>query len=275
MEETYRNIDIGFVAVRMSVMAKTIQEDFLYKKAYEFSYAAFRVASSAKNRNIAELLESRAALLLDSVSIADYDKTRDALNSIVNLAGLLADAGILYPANREVLAREAESIELAIKALPKKGTLPDLNLGKIFSKSPLPIKRQNMNQSAKTPNQSEIKSSAVEIADKGNSADEIADKDYDEISSIKSEMRQSAIVDKLQQSENVPGGQAGCRLNDLQSLFPDVSERTLRYDLESLMLRGLVERMGSRRNSIYRIKGRQESVIELTGPLLHDHNPGV
>ena len=239
-------IDTRLFPIRIPVMAKNIQEEFLYKKTYEFSYATLMLASSAKNKDIAVLLESKAVSLLDSVLIADYSKTKDIIHSIISLAGIMVDGGLLHPINREVLIKESENIYLAMEALPvlsKKEILPDLNLNKVFSKSNLPIKRQIADKPAKQQVQSEI-------ADK-NIADEIADRNYNEAGLFKSEMRQSAIINKLQEKGNLPGRQAGCRLNELQELFPDISERTLRYDIESLISRGLVERVGSRRNSVY------------------------
>src|SRR5690349_8001529 len=106
-------------------MAKTIQDEFLYKKVYEFSYATSRIASSAKNKDIAKLLESKGIFLLNSVLIADYPKTREIVSSIVSLASLMVDSGILNSINRDILINESESINLAIDALPiEKETLP-------------------------------------------------------------------------------------------------------------------------------------------------------
>lgn len=240
-------------------MAKSIQDEFLYKKTYEFSYATSRIASASGNREIAELLGGKAVHLLDSVLTADYTKTRDIINSIISLASLMVDSGLLNSVNREVLIRESESINLAIQALPKeqevKEALPDLNLAKVFSKSTLPIKRQIADKQAKPIVQSEAIQNQSAIAD-NIVADEIADKAIEETGSFKSEVRQSAIIAKLQQREN-------CRLNELQELFPNISERTLRYDLESLISDGFIERIGSRRNSVYQLKNRNSSVIAL------------
>lgn len=235
---------------------KTLQEEFLYKKVYEFSYAALRISSSAKNREVAEILESKAFSLLNSVLVADYGKTSDIVNSIISISGLLVDGGFLHPANREILIRESESIELAIKALPKKEKPEDLGLNKIFSKTTPGFNRQYIRQSANKSNELEI--SAKIVADKVSDviSDGIADRNSFK---YESEKRQSAIVGKMKNTEN-------CRLNDIQSLFPDVSDRTLRYDIESLVSRGVVERIGSRRNSIYRLKRELEKTIELPAP---------
>lgn len=55
---------------------------------------------------------------------------------------------------------------------------------------------------------------------------------------IKSGNRQIAILDKIRQSGN-------CKLREIQEVLPDCSERTIRYDLEELIERNLVERIGA------------------------------
>lgn len=85
--------------------------------------------------------------------------------------------------------------------------------------------------------------------------------------SPQAEIRQSAIAQRIRQFGNLPsnevglssgqvglparlagfgeaGRQAGCRMKDIIEAFPNVSERTLRYDLERLAEQGIVERVG-------------------------------
>jgi len=50
--------------------------------------------------------------------------------------------------------------------------------------------------------------------------------------------RQSAILEFMRQLPD------GCRMRDLTARFPDVSERTLRNDLQTLVSEGLTERVG-------------------------------
>jgi hypothetical protein len=64
--------------------------------------------------------------------------------------------------------------------------------------------------------------------------------------SISSDIRQSAILNRIRQSGN-------CRIRDLQDLFPNWSERTLRYDIESLTARKLVERVGGGSATYYQL----------------------
>lgn len=60
-------------------------------------------------------------------------------------------------------------------------------------------------------------------------------------------IRQSAIMEKIRQLPN-------CQLKDLMGSFTDVSERTLRYDLQRLFSQGLIERVGAGPSTYYVIK---------------------
>jgi hypothetical protein len=55
---------------------------------------------------------------------------------------------------------------------------------------------------------------------------------------IKSGNRHGAILEKIRQSGN-------CRIKDIHDLFPECSERTLRYDLQSLTEQNLIEKIGT------------------------------
>ncbi len=56
---------------------------------------------------------------------------------------------------------------------------------------------------------------------------------------VKPLIRQSAIIEKIRQKDG-----EGCQLKDLTSSFPEVSERTLRYDLQKLINQNLIARVG-------------------------------
>ena len=64
------------------------------------------------------------------------------------------------------------------------------------------------------------------------------DEEGDENSRTKADERREKILDKVRQ-----GGI--CFLKDLAEMFPDYSERTLRYDLEKLIADNKVEKIGS------------------------------
>lgn len=57
---------------------------------------------------------------------------------------------------------------------------------------------------------------------------------------INAAIRQSAIISKVKS-----GNGDGIKLKEITSEFPDVSERTLRYDLQRLCSQGVIERVGN------------------------------
>ena len=57
---------------------------------------------------------------------------------------------------------------------------------------------------------------------------------------MNSTIRQSAILEKIRQSGNKQS-----QLKDIIAAFPDISERTMRYDLQKLCFQGLIERIGN------------------------------
>ena len=61
--------------------------------------------------------------------------------------------------------------------------------------------------------------------------------------SLNLEVRQSAILEKIKQLSQ-SGGE--CGLKELMAAFPDVSDRTLRYDLQKLIFQGLIVKVGNR-----------------------------
>lgn len=58
--------------------------------------------------------------------------------------------------------------------------------------------------------------------------------------------RQEKILDILKQREKI-------QVHHVQEIFPDISKRTLRRDFESLLRQGLVERIGERSNTFYKL----------------------
>ena len=75
--------------------------------------------------------------------------------------------------------------------------------------------------------------------------------DNDLNNDLNSEVRQLAILSKVRE---LSSNGAGCGIKDLIALFPDVSDRTLRYDLQKLCADGSILKVGSRGpNTVYRV----------------------
>ncbi len=67
----------------------------------------------------------------------------------------------------------------------------------------------------------------------------------DDDSSLGATIRQSAILEKIRAGSS--------QIKDLMVSFPDVSERTLRYDLHKLHNQGLINRVGNGPNTSYTV----------------------
>lgn len=75
--------------------------------------------------------------------------------------------------------------------------------------------------------------------DKGNKKDE---ENQDSI------IRQSAIADKIRQFT-----EENCQFKDIEEALPGISERTIRYDIQKLINKGVIERVGIGMGTYYKI----------------------
>ncbi|MDD5486460.1 MAG: DeoR family transcriptional regulator [Dehalococcoidales bacterium] len=128
-----------------------------------------------------------------------------AVDKLGNLIRLAEVVGEIKPVNSEVLQRELKGFNLAIAELI--GNAEEVNLEETF------------------PNK-EVKENKVEGVSINKENKQFGN-------------RQSAILEFIRQLPN------GCRMRDLVIKFPQVSERTLRNDLQSLTDQSLIERVGS------------------------------
>ena len=88
---------------------------------------------------------------------------------------------------------------------------------------------------------------------------DLSDENEDSIGgmvSIGNAIRQASIIEKIRSMsvKNALGDIIGCRMKDLLSAFPMVSERTLRNDLQRLVNHDKVQRHGAGGFSVYVIK---------------------
>jgi len=216
--------------------------DFAKQKAREISYALIRVAWYVKREDLRSRLEALAVELLENSSRVSADNSLDnankALATISVLDGLVRLGHSIYeiePVNATILVRELDTLNAAIReygnpAFATEEKLPDLeNFFK--AKNLEETDEKNKNEPAKET--------------KLNSLDSVVKLESN--NSINTAIRQSAIVNRIKalpvsmQTEN----EIGCRLKDLLAEFPDVSERTLRYDLQRLCEQGVIERVGN------------------------------
>jgi vacuolar-type H+-ATPase subunit I/STV1 len=229
--------------------------DFIKEKAREISYALIRVSFYVKRPELRSKLDVLAIELLEDSAKASVDfgleNINRALADISALDALVRLAHSIYeiePVNATILVRELDSLNSAIRQFGnfsatattrQAGSEQELpNLETLFqSKLNTSISSNSIVQQpgSKIPaslsedlNKSEDLNNALEQSENnGNSA-------------INTAIRQSAIVNRIRS-----GNSKGCRLKNLITEFPDVSERTLRYDLKRLCEQGTIERVGN------------------------------
>lgn len=241
------------------------------KQAYEVAYAIFRIAAIIEELSIAEVLKREAVAVLEKVVAIQYAEAERPLAILDHMVRFAVDMNLITATNGEILSREAESLKIMIagcqEAKPKEVDLSILfphqvpmeepamegvSSHNFFSEEGIAASRAEEYQSKtsfRSENSSEptIQPDAVPILKVAKTDPE---KSGNNLSGgfLKSGMRQIAILDKIRQSGN-------CRLRDILEILPDSSERTIRYDLESLMERRLIERIGNGGPSVsYRMR---------------------
>src|SRR3989344_6452595 len=241
---------------------------FFSKKAYEISYAAFRIGSAVKTQGFSDRLFDQAFSLLDLAARGKYSECKNIGSAMDYFLRFGGDTGVVHPRNVEVMAQEIHQFNSAIaeyEKLSKQSTF--VGIEESFSKMPARFRekkdsspsssgftRMEVGISAINPNPLDFGASSVigHSEDSRGPIDGSEESQKDAIhGTAKSAIRQSAILQIIRQSGNPSAGRAGCRLKDIQESLHDASERTIRYDLKDLMGQGFIERVGNGGPSTY------------------------
>jgi len=205
---------------------------FISQKSQEISYALVRIAPYIRRQELRNRIERLAFQLLEEASSENFEpaiKTVASLESLVSLGKSIYE---VEPINAKIIIGELKSLDAAIRQRIGLDVLdgedsPDLE--GVFSKVPAVVldKQEFGNAAIDSANQPE---EATNGSSNGNSNG----------SGLASAIRQSAILEKIRQSEN-----RQAPLKEVLAAFPEVSERTMRYDLQKLCGQGLIERVGN------------------------------
>lgn len=197
------------------------------KKAYEIAYALFRISAKISESSVKEKLESKAIDLLVLVNAEEYGSAIKVIAAIDSLVKFATDLNIINISNGDIFIREIAVLNEAIVVCLDKSD--DIDVSKFFGKPANVIQDQISNPAVPAAYHAPVPPVSMgNVSEYGNPASNV----------IKSGNRQIAILDKIRQSGN-------CKLREIQEVLPNCSERTIRYDLEELIERNLVERMGS------------------------------
>ncbi len=189
---------------------------FVNQKAQEISYALIRLAAYIRRAELKQRIEKLAFQFLEEVAGTAFDaalKTSAILESLISIGKAIYE---VEPANATVIIGELNSLNAAMRQIAGLEEVP--NLETMFSK---PVAVPSTNR--------EFTDIVGNITNANNSNNGIG-----------ASIRQSAIIEKIRQSSNKQA-----QLRDILAAFPEVSERTMRYDLQKLCAQGLVERIGN------------------------------
>jgi len=198
----------------------------VFDKAYDISFAVFRVVATVNNAKLKSALEDSAVDLILELD----DQAVDKLGALVRLAASVNEMKTL---NAEVLLRELDNIKVEIQSAVHLGA-------RRVSQSAIGNEDEvDLSNSFADSSEQPVHLGATQVHKQ-----EDEEKDIKINSNIAN--RQSAILSFIRQSTSGRDGLPnGCRMRDLIVKFPEVSERTLRNDLHDLTTEGLVERVGS------------------------------
>lgn len=203
------------------------------KKAFEISYALFRIAESVKSSAFKEALQDCGIGLLRGVTMPDSAKMGGISVFLEYLLQLGTASGFIHQDNAEMVLRELGILNSAIGEQGDSATVEKQDIEAIFTTYKQEDKRKRgARPRTQLPNTAEPEA----IAELPNHDSAVPG--FEPISDISAEARQQTIFDRIRQA-------GSSRLKDIQELLPEISERTLRYDLQALVEKRVIERIGS------------------------------
>jgi hypothetical protein len=210
----------------------------LRKKALEISVALARVGAYIQRDSLKIKIEERSLDFLTGAGSENYKRTLedlDILSSLINFGAAMYE---IEPINAKEILREIEDLYTAIRhiaGLPENGSV---SLERVFSKDALKSASSayHYDEADKFLSNGFVNGNENKEENGNKTNNKNGNGNGNGINAV---VRHSYIIDKIRQSDD------RIQLKDLMAEFPDVSERTLRYDLQKLCGRGLIERVGN------------------------------
>jgi len=195
------------VCIPIGILRDMVKKHILNEKIHDIGFAVFRVSTLIRHRELRKEIESSAIAIVKEPSVSNID-------SLSRLIKLAVSVNEISDINGEVLIRESlilsNTISSDIAGLPDE--INGIDFGDIFNK----------HENIEKPKQHKPESDPIKP------------------SSTYPHERREALNEFIRQLPD------GCRMRDLLVQFPDVSERTLRSDIQKLVDSGDIERTGSK-----------------------------
>jgi len=255
-------------------MSETGKERFILTKAYEVAYALFRLATQMQEKDFAEQLRVSGTALLSAAAAEDYAAAERALRVMECLVKFGGDVAMIGTANVDVLMREIYALDAAVAERKTAVKTDEVNVAEIFSKPEIvsqaaePVK-EPAQEPAPVRMHTESFRPAEYVAEK--TADQTIERPSQPAirqTANDSAIRQSAILNRIRQSGN-------CRMKDIQDILPNTSERTIRYDLQTLLENSLIERIGNAGPSVFYRAAQGTIPADRVAPAIASATPAV
>jgi predicted MarR family transcription regulator len=217
-------------------MKETGKERFILTKAYEVAYALFRLAAQMREKDFAEPLRASGTALLVAIAEEDYASAERAIRVMECLVKFGGDVSMIGTPNVDVIMREIYALDVAIAERRHAVKTDEVNVAEIFSKSET---MAHAAESAREPEPMRMESFNAQVQEPQLHSEPAIRQPAND-----SAIRQNTILALIRQSGN-------CRLKDIQEVLPDSSERTIRYDLQTLLEQSLIERIGNAGPSVF------------------------
>lgn len=200
------------------------------KKSYEAGYALFRLAGTLPERTYKAHLEDKALDIIVAALEENRPAGRRAIHVAEYLVRFLRDVGIVHGETAELIIRSLSELDAATAESGKPTPEPLSNeflFPESLSRSKEPALLDSGKHNSASPQVIELPDALPNTAVlHGNGSSE----DFN--------ARKVKILEKVRSS-------GVCRLRDFQEVLKEVSERTLRYDLQRLAGEGSIERVGT------------------------------
>lgn len=192
---------------------------FINQKAQEISLALIKLAIRVRRRELRQKLEQLAYILIEDAASRDFESMAVSIDILVGMVTFGKAIYEIEPINVKIILQELANLK---EAIPQSSFISD-DISSVFSK--LPAIAESEKATGNYEN-SELGNPNGNSAENGNG------------NGISATIRQSAIIEKIRQLGNTA-------MKDLLAAFTDVSERTLRYDLQRLCSQGIIDRVGN------------------------------
>jgi hypothetical protein len=227
--------------------------------------ALILISNQIRRAELKKQIEGNAVLFLVEISRANYPQvvsSLEVLESLVKLGGLTNE---IEPMNVSVLLTELERINSAVRrgslqSIRQKSKLPDparVDLREIFEshaessakEAPTPLKEEVKEEPLEAKSNPAVRRGSPQAVRPFDATPTYVKTSMDRQGKQESnpairqkssqKIRQSKIVNAIKSSEG-----SKVMLKDIISAIPEVSERTIRYDIKKLCDQGLVVRVG-------------------------------